>query len=93
MSPPGEPRPDDPCWDDLLRDMVRQDRELARELRRRADRISSLILTSDYPDVDLDLAIGGLRAWVREHLPERLELFEMVYASRFRRLREQFRRG
>ena len=60
-------------------------------LRRKADRICSLIVASDYPDLDIDVEIAGLRRWVREHLPEREELFEMVYASRFRRLREQWR--
>lgn len=79
-------------WDELLRDMRRQDAELARELQRRADRISSLIVASDYPDLDLDLAVASLRAWVRTNLPDKLDLFEMVYASRFRRLRDQFRR-
>ncbi|MFO7655254.1 MAG: hypothetical protein R6X25_15750 [Candidatus Krumholzibacteriia bacterium] len=63
----------------------------ADDLRLRADRICALILSSDYPDVDLDVAIAALRRWVREHLPEHEELFEMVYASRFRRLREQWR--
>ena len=61
------------------------------ELRRRADRIASLIVASDYPDIDIDIEIAGLRRWCAEHLPDRLDLFEMVYGSRFRRLREQFR--
>jgi hypothetical protein len=64
----------------------------ADELRRKADRICTLILTDDYPDVDIDIEIGRLRSWCADHLPERTELFEVVYANRFRRLREQFRR-
>jgi hypothetical protein len=60
-------------------------------LQRKADRLSSLIVASDYPDVDIDVEIAALRRWCRNHLPDRLELFEMVYVSRFRRLREQFR--
>ncbi len=79
------------AWDRLLRDMRREDAELARELRRRADRISSLIVAGDLPDVDVEIRIRRLRDWVAKHLPERRDLFEMVYASRFRRLREQFR--
>jgi hypothetical protein len=63
----------------------------ADELQRKADRICTLIVTSDYPDVDIDIEIGRLREWCAEHLPERTELFEVVYANRFRRLREQFR--
>ena len=65
--------------------------EPAEVLRRRADRIASLIVASDYPDVDIDIEIRKLRRWCAEQLPDRLDLFEMVYVSRFRRLREQFR--
>jgi len=72
-----------------------EDRErqhgLAATLQRKADRLCSLIVASDYPDVDIDVEIAALRRWCRSHLPERIELFELVYASRFRRLREQFR--
>jgi hypothetical protein len=65
--------------------------KLADELRRRADRIASLIVASDYPDVDIDIEILKLRRWCVENLPDRTELFEMIYISRFQRLREQFR--
>ena len=75
MNSSHRPSPLDPAW----------------ELQRRADRICSLILTSDYPDIDVDIEIGNLRRWCAEHLPDRAELFEMIYAARFRRLREQFR--
>ena len=64
---------------------------LATTLQRRADRLCSLIVASDYPDVDIDVEIAALRRWCRETMPDRLELFELVYAGRFRRLREQFR--
>ena len=60
-------------------------------LQRKADRICSLIVASDYPDVDIDIEIIALRRWCHRWLPDRRDLFEWVYASRFRRLREQFR--
>jgi hypothetical protein len=63
----------------------------AAELRRRADRISSLIVSSDYPEIDIQIEIAGLRRWCREHIPDRVELFDRVYGSRFRRLMTQFR--
>jgi hypothetical protein len=66
--------------------------DLDGELQRRADRVTALILYSDYPDVDIDIEIAKLRRWCAERLPERIELFEMIYVSRFRRLREQFPR-
>jgi hypothetical protein len=65
--------------------------EPAAELRRRVDRIAFLIVASDYPDVDVEIEIRNLRRWCAERLPDRLELFDLVYGHRFRRLREQFR--
>ncbi|MCD6416154.1 MAG: hypothetical protein J7M08_05600 [Planctomycetes bacterium] len=64
-----------------------------RELQRRADRISSLILTTDCPAVDVAIQVRKLRQFVRRRLPDRVALFEMVYESRFRRFWEQFRPG
>lgn len=66
-------------------------REPAADLQRRADRISFLIVASDYPDVDIDIEIRNLRRWCRRHLPDRMDLFEILYVNRFQRLREQFR--
>ncbi len=63
----------------------------ATELKRRADRISSLILSSDYPEIDIRIEIAGLRRWCQVHIPDRLDLFDRLYGSRFKRLMEQFR--
>ena len=73
--------------------MTRTDRapDPAEDLKRRADRICSLILAGDCPDVDIEIEIRKLRQWCEGRIPGRKDLFEMVYASRFRRLREQFR--
>ncbi|MFO7957869.1 MAG: hypothetical protein R6X33_12310 [Candidatus Brocadiia bacterium] len=62
-----------------------------RRLQRRADRISSLIVASDYPAIDIVSEIRNLREFVESRFPDRMRLFEMVYESRFRRLWEQFR--
>lgn len=61
----------------------------ARELRRRADAITWSILYSDLPRIDVDFEIARLRDWVEAHLPDRLQLFEMVYEARWERLRAQ----
>jgi hypothetical protein len=66
-------------------------REGMARLAREADRIATLILHGDLPDVDVDIAIERLRDRCRELFPDREDLFEMVYAARFRRLREQWR--
>ncbi|MFW6189945.1 MAG: hypothetical protein ACOC7T_05880 [Planctomycetota bacterium] len=61
------------------------------ELRRRADRICSLIVASDYPAIDVVIQIRRLREFVSREFPARVDLFEKVYESRFRRLWQQFR--
>ena len=60
-------------------------------LKHRADRICSLIVASDYPDVDIDIEIRNLRKWCERNLPDRRDLFELIYVHRFLRLRKQFR--
>lgn len=60
-------------------------------LRRKADRVASMIVTSSYSDLDCALAERGLRMACLRLCPDRMDLFDMIYASRMRRLREQFR--
>ncbi len=67
------------------------DHDPAEDLKRKADRICSLIVASDYPDIDIDMEIRNLRDWCAKHLPECGDLFELIYVNRFRRLRDQFR--
>jgi hypothetical protein len=66
-----------------------EDREAVEDLARRADHITSLILHSDMPAVDIAIEIAALREHVRERFPGREELFRMVYESRWERFREQ----
>jgi hypothetical protein len=54
------------------------DAEPAVTLRRMADRVASMIVTSCYSDLDC-------------LLPQRMELYDRIYTARFRRLRAQFR--
>ena len=72
-------------------DSMRNNDEFAQALQRRADRISALILFSDLPWVDIAIEINNLREWCRGQRPEKSELFEWVYVSRFKRLRDQWR--
>lgn len=68
------------------------DQAVEEKLRREADRICSLIVASDYPAIDIVIQIRKLRDYVSENMPERIDLFEMIYESRFRRLWGQFRK-
>ena len=61
-------------------------------IQRKADRISSLILMSDYPAVDIEIEKDNLRDLFLTLFPEeRLYLYRMIYESRFNRLWQQFR--
>ena len=66
-------------------------RETMRELQRMADRVCTLILSSDLPAIDIEIEKNKVREWCLELYPDREELYEMVYESRFQRLWEQFR--
>lgn len=60
-------------------------------LQRQADRVASMIVTSSYTDLECALAERELRMECLILLPDRMELYDLVYTARFRRLREQFR--
>ena len=65
-------------------------RDRMARLKRAADRVSTLILSTDLPEVDILIERNKLRALCEELFPGREDLFEMVYESRFDRLRRQF---
>jgi len=74
-----------------MRQSDEEHEELYQELQRRADRLCSLIVESDYPAIDVVIEIRQLRDFVEEHFPDRMVLFERIYESRFKRLWEQWR--
>jgi hypothetical protein len=63
----------------------------AEHIRRRAERIVALILYSDLPLVDIDIERAGLRREVKQLFPDRMDVYERIYESRFRRIIEQWR--
>jgi hypothetical protein len=69
----------------------RPEADPAEILQRQADRVASMIVTSCYTDLECALAERELRMECLILLPDRMELYDLVYTSRFRRLREQFR--
>ena len=62
-----------------------------RELQRMADHVCSLILISDYPEIDIEIEESKVRERCEEWYPDSMVLYEMIYESRFNRLQEQFR--
>ena len=70
---------------------MRSGREKMDALRRAADRVSVLIVSTDLPEVDILLERAKLRDLCEELFPGRSEWFDMIYESRFDRLWQQFR--
>lgn len=71
--------------------LKKEEEERYRELQRDADRICSLILMADYPEVDIEIEKEKLREKFLELFPDKHYLYKMIYESRFKRLFEQFR--
>ena len=69
---------------------MRNGRDKMTLLQREADRIAVLILSTDLPRIDIVIQVERLRELCEELFPGRDDLFEMIYASRFDRLMEQF---
>ena len=75
-------------WRELL--VVEENEKLA-AFQRKADRIAFLIVASDYERVDVEIEKAELREECARLFPDKLELYDMIYESRFQRLLEQFR--
>ena len=65
-------------------------RQAMDELAREADRIVNLILHSDLPRVDVEIEIANFREACLRRYPDGEALFDMIYASRFERIWEQW---
>ena len=76
--------------DEALLARSSEDRK-AREIRTMADRIASLIVGSDYPMIDIEIEKQTLRERISELFPDKIDLYDLIYEPRFRRLKEQFR--
>jgi len=82
--PPSPPESEPPI------DLDEQDRR-ARELRRRADRICYLIVSTDRPLREIEAEMQVLRARCRRYFPEIRNAYEQVYEARFQKLWREFR--
>jgi hypothetical protein len=70
---------------------VSDPRQAMQEFQRMADRVCVLILSSDLPAVGIEIQKAKIREPCLELYPDRGQLYEMVYESRFQRLWDQFR--
>lgn len=79
------------CMDNgLLDELINEDRKV-RKIHALADRISSLIVASDYPMIDIEFEKQNLRERIAELFPDKTGLYDLIYEPRFKRLRQQFR--
>lgn len=62
-----------------------------RRFQRSVDRLCFLIVSTDYPERDINIERLHLRTEAARLFPEKFHLYDMIYDSRFRRLWEQFR--
>jgi hypothetical protein len=62
-----------------------------RKFQRRVDRLCFLIVATDTSERDINIERLFLRTEAARLFPEKRQLYEMLYESRFRRLLQQFR--
>ena len=72
-------------------DQIERETEFLRAFQRQADEVSHLILNTDLPRVDVLLRIESLQEEARRRFPRKMDLFDRLYLSRFRRLWSQWR--
>lgn len=67
------------------------DKEYAEVLKRKAELICTLIFCECVPVSTIDGERKLVRQWCQKFLPDSMELYDMIYESRFDRLLAQFR--
>jgi hypothetical protein len=65
--------------------------ETYRNFQRHIDRFCFLIVAGNCTEREIDIERLHLRVQALSLFPEKMPLYDLVYESRFRRLREQFR--
>jgi hypothetical protein len=65
--------------------------EIQDRLKMKAELVCTLILCDQISDRTIDGERKLLRQWCEKFLPDRIELYDMVYEARFDRLISQFR--
>lgn len=65
--------------------------EKIQEIKRFADKIAFLIVSTDYPKIDIEIEEEKFRDRLFELFPDKAYLYELIYEPRFQRLKEQFR--
>jgi hypothetical protein len=61
------------------------------EIKNLADKISFLIVSTDYPKIDIEIEKQKFIEKIINLFPDKIYLYDLIYEPRFRRLEEQFR--
>lgn len=72
-------------------DQIDRETRYLQLFQQKADAISHLILNTDLPWIDIAIQIEHLRNEALRLWPQKSELFDLIYVSRFKRLWEQWR--
>lgn len=64
-----------------------------RNFQRHVDRLCFLIVATDCSEREINIEKLHLRVQAMHLFPDEISLYELIYESRFRRLREQFRQS
>jgi hypothetical protein len=75
----------------LSSEITESSQQAYRNFQCHVDRLCLLIVSSDCSDREIDIERLHLRVQAATLFPEKMPLYDMVYESRFRRLRQQFR--
>ena len=69
----------------------KQEENKIREITQLADRVSFLIVSTDYRQIDIEIEKQKLKEKIEALFPDKGHLYSLIYEPRFRRLEEQFR--
>lgn len=82
---------DCPCGHVVRLEHKKVEEEKIQEVKRLADKIAFLIVSTDYPEIDIEIEKQKLKDRLAELFPDKAYLYELIYEPRFQRLKEQFR--
>jgi len=72
-------------------DQIKRESRTLRSFESKADEVSRLILNTDLPWVDIAIQIEKLRGEAERLFPLKMDLFDLIYISRYHRLWDQWR--
>ena len=70
---------------------IERETRYLRSFQHKADAIVHLIVNTDVPWIDVNLAIEHLREDAQRLFPSKMEVFELIFVHRFKRLWQQWR--